>query len=130
MQLYIGLGSLSFDLYKCPSYICLQLFLGTGSLSLELFECPSYICLQLFLGTGSLSLELFECPSYIRLQLFLGLGFPYEGPAPLEAIALGAVFINPSFDPPHNSQNTKFFKDKPTRRKVSRSDELFVAKLR
>ena len=27
----------------------------------------------------------------------MGLGFPYEGPAPLEAIADGAVFLNPVF---------------------------------
>ena len=29
------------------------------------------------------------------LQVFVGLGFPYEGPAPLEAIASGCFFINP-----------------------------------
>jgi alpha-1,3(6)-mannosylglycoprotein beta-1,6-N-acetyl-glucosaminyltransferase len=29
------------------------------------------------------------------MQVFVGLGFPYEGPAPLEAIANGAAFINP-----------------------------------
>ena len=28
-------------------------------------------------------------------QVFIGLAFPYEGPAPLEAIAQGSVFINP-----------------------------------
>jgi len=52
-------------------------------------------------------------------QLFIGLGFPYEGPAPLEAIAQGCVFINPKFSPPHSSLNTKFFKGKPTHRQVS-----------
>ena len=31
----------------------------------------------------------------ITFQLFIGLGFPYEGPAPLEAIAQGCVFLNP-----------------------------------
>ena len=31
----------------------------------------------------------------IFLQLFIGLGFPFEGPGPLEAIANGAVFLNP-----------------------------------
>ena len=31
------------------------------------------------------------------IQIFVGLGFPYEGPAPLEAIADGAVFLNPIF---------------------------------
>ena len=52
-------------------------------------------------------------------KLFIGLGFPYEGPAPLEAIAQGCVFINPKFNPPHNSANTKFFHGKPTLRKVT-----------
>ena len=28
------------------------------------------------------------------LQVFIGLGFPYEGPAPLEAIAQGCIFLN------------------------------------
>ena len=51
-------------------------------------------------------------------QLFIGLGFPYEGPAPLEAIAQGCVFINPRFSPPHSSLNTKFFTGKPTLRQV------------
>ena len=52
------------------------------------------------------------------LQIFVGLGFPYEGPAPLEAIANGAVFLNPRFSPPHNNKNTAFFRHKPTERKV------------
>ncbi|XP_071148602.1 alpha-1,6-mannosylglycoprotein 6-beta-N-acetylglucosaminyltransferase A-like isoform X4 [Mytilus edulis] len=52
-------------------------------------------------------------------KIFIGLGFPYEGPAPLEAIANGAVFINPKFNPPHSSKNTKFFKGKPTERKLT-----------
>ena len=28
-------------------------------------------------------------------QVFIGLGFPYEGPAPLEAISQACVFVNP-----------------------------------
>ncbi|XP_033107828.1 alpha-1,6-mannosylglycoprotein 6-beta-N-acetylglucosaminyltransferase A-like [Anneissia japonica] len=52
-------------------------------------------------------------------KLFVGLGFPYEGPAPLEAIANGCVFLNPLFIPPKNSLNTKFFKDKPTTRQLT-----------
>ena len=28
------------------------------------------------------------------MQVFIGLGFPYEGPAPLEAIAQGCIFLN------------------------------------
>ncbi|CAG5119179.1 unnamed protein product [Candidula unifasciata] len=53
-----------------------------------------------------------------KAKIFVGLGFPYEGPAPLEAIANGAVFLNPKFDPPHSSKNNKFFKGKPTQREI------------
>ena len=53
------------------------------------------------------------------LQLFVGLGFPYEGPAPLEAIANGCAFLNPKFNPPKSSKNTDFFIGKPTLREVS-----------
>lgn len=35
------------------------------------------------------------CEFFVHLQVFVGLGFPYEGPAPLEAIANGCFFINP-----------------------------------
>lgn len=56
----------------------------------------------------------FICP-----QLFIGFGFPYEGPAPLEAIANGCVFLQPKFKPPHSSFNHEFFKGKPTSREVT-----------
>ncbi|XP_013415408.1 alpha-1,6-mannosylglycoprotein 6-beta-N-acetylglucosaminyltransferase A [Lingula anatina] len=52
-------------------------------------------------------------------KIFVGLGFPYEGPAPLEAIAMGTVFINPRFHPPHSRSNTAFFAEKPTNREVT-----------
>eukprot|EP00057_Strongylocentrotus_purpuratus_P009231 XP_011663705.1 PREDICTED: alpha-1,6-mannosylglycoprotein 6-beta-N-acetylglucosaminyltransferase A-like [Strongylocentrotus purpuratus] len=52
-------------------------------------------------------------------KLFIGLGFPYEGPAPLEAVANGCVFLNPKFNPPKNYQNTKFFQGKPTSRALT-----------
>ncbi|KAK7112831.1 alpha-1,6-mannosylglycoprotein 6-beta-N-acetylglucosaminyltransferase A-like [Littorina saxatilis] len=66
-----------------------------------------------------------------QAKMFIGLGFPYEGPAPLEAIANGAVFLNPRFSPPHSSKNTKFFKGKPTQREVTSQHpyaEVFVGK--
>lgn len=59
------------------------------------------------------------------LQLFVGLSFPYEGPAPLEAIANGCAFLNPKFNPPKSSKNTDFFKGKPTLREV-RGGERFL----
>uniref|UniRef100_A0A8C2KQ01 alpha-1,6-mannosyl-glycoprotein 6-beta-N-acetylglucosaminyltransferase n=1 Tax=Cyprinus carpio TaxID=7962 RepID=A0A8C2KQ01_CYPCA len=52
-------------------------------------------------------------------KLFVGLSFPYEGPAPLEAIASGCAFLNPRFDPPKSSKNTDFFKGKPTLRELT-----------
>ncbi|XP_031419477.1 alpha-1,6-mannosylglycoprotein 6-beta-N-acetylglucosaminyltransferase B isoform X2 [Clupea harengus] len=54
-----------------------------------------------------------------RAKLFIGFGFPYEGPAPLEAIANGCVFLQPKFHPPHSSLNHEFFRGKPTSREVS-----------
>ncbi|CAB1312272.1 unnamed protein product [Coregonus sp. 'balchen'] len=54
-----------------------------------------------------------------RAKVFVGLGFPYEGPAPLEAIALGCVFLQPRFQPPRSSENSDFYKGKPTTRQVS-----------
>uniref|UniRef100_A0A3Q3J8U0 alpha-1,6-mannosyl-glycoprotein 6-beta-N-acetylglucosaminyltransferase n=1 Tax=Monopterus albus TaxID=43700 RepID=A0A3Q3J8U0_MONAL len=52
-------------------------------------------------------------------KLFVGLSFPYEGPAPLEAIANGCAFLNPKFSPPKSSKNTDFFKGKPTLRELT-----------
>ncbi|XP_055079434.1 alpha-1,6-mannosylglycoprotein 6-beta-N-acetylglucosaminyltransferase B [Periophthalmus magnuspinnatus] len=54
-----------------------------------------------------------------KAKLFIGFGFPYEGPAPLEAIANGCIFLQPMFNPPHSSYNHDFFKGKPTSRKVT-----------
>uniref|UniRef100_A0A3B3ZSA2 alpha-1,6-mannosyl-glycoprotein 6-beta-N-acetylglucosaminyltransferase n=1 Tax=Periophthalmus magnuspinnatus TaxID=409849 RepID=A0A3B3ZSA2_9GOBI len=54
-----------------------------------------------------------------KAKLFIGFGFPYEGPAPLEAIANGCIFLQPKFNPPHSSLNHEFFRGKPTSRQVS-----------
>ncbi|KAK0425031.1 hypothetical protein QR680_008994 [Steinernema hermaphroditum] len=54
-----------------------------------------------------------------KTKIFFGLGFPLEGPAPLEAIANGAVFINPKFVPPKSRRSYKFFADKPTLRELT-----------
>nr|XP_055039811.1 alpha-1,6-mannosylglycoprotein 6-beta-N-acetylglucosaminyltransferase B isoform X3 [Misgurnus anguillicaudatus] len=54
-----------------------------------------------------------------KAKLFMGFGFPYEGPAPLEAIANGCVFLQPKFNPPRSSLNHEFFRGKPTSREVS-----------
>ncbi|XP_060884626.1 alpha-1,6-mannosylglycoprotein 6-beta-N-acetylglucosaminyltransferase B-like [Labrus mixtus] len=66
-----------------------------------------------------------------RAKVFVGLGFPYEGPAPIEAIALGCVFLQPRFDPPHSSHNNDFYKGKPTTRQISSQHpyaESFIGK--
>ncbi|VDM55885.1 unnamed protein product [Angiostrongylus costaricensis] len=52
-------------------------------------------------------------------NIFFGLGFPLEGPAPLEAIAYGAVFINPKFNPPKSRRNMMFLHEKPTLREFT-----------
>ena len=61
-------------------------------------------------------------------KLFVGLGFPFEGPSPIEALQAGCYFINPIWDPPigRSLNGTKnkdyikgFFNDKPTLRALS-----------
>ncbi|XP_041672349.1 alpha-1,6-mannosylglycoprotein 6-beta-N-acetylglucosaminyltransferase B-like [Cheilinus undulatus] len=66
-----------------------------------------------------------------RAKVFVGLGFPYEGPAPIEAIALGCVFLQPRFDPPHSAENNDFYRGKPTSRQISSQHpyaESFIGK--
>ncbi|XP_009859453.2 alpha-1,6-mannosylglycoprotein 6-beta-N-acetylglucosaminyltransferase A-like [Ciona intestinalis] len=56
-----------------------------------------------------------------KTKVFVGMGFPYEGPAPLEAIANGAVFLNVNFKQgsPSYVKATNFFKGKPTSRQLT-----------
>ncbi|XP_037546794.1 alpha-1,6-mannosylglycoprotein 6-beta-N-acetylglucosaminyltransferase B-like [Nematolebias whitei] len=66
-----------------------------------------------------------------RTKVFVGLGFPYEGPAPIEALTLGCVFLQPRFDPPHSSENNDFYKGKPTTRQITSQHpyaEQFIGK--
>ncbi|CAI5440208.1 unnamed protein product [Caenorhabditis angaria] len=56
---------------------------------------------------------------YEQVDVFFGLGFPLEGPAPLEAIANGAIFVNPRFADAKNRKNWEFLGDKPTLRRFS-----------
>ncbi|XP_054913687.1 alpha-1,6-mannosylglycoprotein 6-beta-N-acetylglucosaminyltransferase B-like [Poeciliopsis prolifica] len=60
-----------------------------------------------------------------RAKVFVGLGFPYEGPAPVEAVALGCMFLQPRFDPPHSSHNDGFYKGKPTTRQITSQHPYF-----
>ncbi|MBZ3881497.1 Alpha-1,6-mannosylglycoprotein 6-beta-N-acetylglucosaminyltransferase B [Sciurus carolinensis] len=48
-----------------------------------------------------------------KAKFFTGFGFPNEGPAPLEAIAPGNVFLQSCFSPPCSSLNHEFFPGKP-----------------
>ncbi len=43
----------------------------------------------------------------------------HTGPGPLEALAHGCVFLQPSFTPPHSGLNTNFFGGKPTARELT-----------
>lgn len=61
----------------------------------------------------------------LLLQVFVGLSFPYEGPAPLEALANGCIFLNPRLSPPQSSLNSEFFKGKPNTREVSHTGSCF-----
>ena len=60
-------------------------------------------------------------------KVFIGLGFPFEGPSPIEALQAGCYFINPIWEPPIgrslDGPNSKeyirgFFSGKPTLRKL------------
>eukprot|EP00794_Sanderia_malayensis_P017569 gene17569-19321_t len=52
-------------------------------------------------------------------KVFVGMGFPFEGPAPLEAIRNGCFFLNAKIHPPLGRENSQFFKSKPTFRKLT-----------
>ena len=54
-----------------------------------------------------------------RSKLFIGVGFPYEGPGPLEAMAQGAVYIQPKFARPDSRLVTNFLRFKPTLREMT-----------
>ncbi|KAF3842902.1 hypothetical protein F7725_001751 [Dissostichus mawsoni] len=87
---------------------------------------------ELFKSMGQLTTE--ALPNYVKnhgivkgtdvqallrkSKVFVGLSFPYEGPAPLEALANGCAFLNPKLNPPQSSLNTKFFKGKPNIREI------------
>ncbi|XP_033629093.1 alpha-1,6-mannosylglycoprotein 6-beta-N-acetylglucosaminyltransferase A-like isoform X1 [Asterias rubens] len=91
----------------------------------EVDAVPSYIHNHGILSVHDLQHLLKET------KLFIGLGFPYEGPAPLEAIANGCMFLNPSFGPPKSKSNTKFFKNKPTERELTSQHpyaEVYIGK--
>ena len=87
----------------------------TGGLPLEQVKgyLPPYVVNHGVVGPGQLHNLLLES------KIFVGLGFPYEGPAPLEAIAQGCFFLNPKFKSAKNRQNTPFFKGKPTFRALT-----------
>lgn len=100
------------------------------------FSCAYFrTCTLLFTHASSLLTCVCWYPAYgawqpcvfSPLQLFVGLSFPYEGPAPLEAIANGCAFLNPKFNPSKSSKNTDFFKGKPTLREVRGVQDLSPA---
>ena len=88
------------------------MFGGTSDHPDKAVSLPSYVYNHGILKTTDLQSLL------SRSRVFVGLGFPFEGPAPLEAIAQGCVFLNPRFAVPQNAVNNKFFRGKPTFREV------------
>ena len=64
-------------------------------------------------------------------KLFLGMGFPFEGPGPLEAMANGVVYLQPRYQTPYSKLNNQFFRGKPTLRELTSQNpymEEFVGK--
>lgn len=94
--------------YKAANFV----FILSGRLLLLILYWLYYAPPQGWNGIYSLSMSKISLIDVTlkSFQVFVGLGFPYEGPAPLEAIANGAVFLNPVFDVPKDSLNTPFFK--------------------
>jgi len=86
----------------------------------KLYHVPSFVINHSIMEWKDLQIFLEE-----KVQIFIGLGYPFEGPAPLEAIAKGAVFLNPKWDPPISRLHDKkfgmkwFFAGKPTLREFS-----------
>ena len=54
-----------------------------------------------------------------KSNVFIGVGFPYEGPGPLEGMANGVVYLQPKYSIPINKLNNQFWKNKPTLRKLT-----------
>ncbi|XP_031574836.1 alpha-1,6-mannosylglycoprotein 6-beta-N-acetylglucosaminyltransferase A-like [Actinia tenebrosa] len=79
----------------------------------DLKSLPDYVINHGILKGGDLQKLLDQS------KVFIGLGFPYEGPAPLEAIAHGNIFLNAKLDPPQNRLNAAFFQLKPTFRALT-----------
>ena len=100
-------------------YVALQCLLRT--IIMYVYACVYSFPLSLLSLPITHSLHLQQ-----RSRIFVGLGFPYEGPAPLEAIAQGCVFLNPKVNPPIDRTNSKFFAKKPTNRKVCRCACIWV----
>lgn len=105
----------------------------------EFFEVHATIGFQ---GQGK-----FTIPSYVKnhgvlkrkelmdllksAKVFVGMGFPFEGPAPLEALSKGCFFLNAKLLPPLNRENSAFFKSKPMFRKLDSQhpySERFIGK--
>nr|XP_039267160.1 alpha-1,6-mannosylglycoprotein 6-beta-N-acetylglucosaminyltransferase A-like isoform X1 [Styela clava] len=84
-----------------------------GTVSGHTNDVPYYV-----INHGILSLnELYKLLQ--RTKYFVGLGFPFEGPAPLEAIAMGAVFLNPKLNKVNRRKANEFFESKPTNRALT-----------
>ena len=69
-------------------YIDVQGVAHTAYLKIRIFR-PCFWILKWIFHASLLTKTFKHC------QVFVGLGFPYEGPAPLEAVANGAAFLNP-----------------------------------
>ena len=73
----------------------------------------AHVCYCRIVGCAALYISVLPLPPSLSSPLH------QTGPAALEAIANGAVFLNPKFTPPHGRGNTEFFLGKPTSRNLT-----------
>lgn len=100
-QDYLDLLSKSFQIH------------GTYDHGYDGWEVPNYVINHNIMEPG-------DWGKYVEeSKLFIGLGFPYDGPSPLEAMARGTKYINPVFNEPHYAGNTERLYGKPTLRKYT-----------
>ena len=94
---------------------------GPGSSNYASTHIPPYVINHGILSPQNYKKLLKSC------QIYLGLGFPYDGPAAMEAVSNNLIFIQPLIKPePINRYNNEFFSRKPTERLLySQHDYLF-----
>jgi len=84
---------------------------------------PSFIHNHGYLNSSSALAELL-----LRSRMFVGLGFPFDGPAPFEALASGCVFLNRKFSTPQGPKNNPFLSGRPFRQHLYQSQHRYLGR--